>query len=185
MRTRSNPLDLTGFMSGHLLVLRPVSISHHPSGGRRWECVCVCGQKKMLCEIDLLHQRYNSCGCLHDSSLRRYKSHRMSNTRTYRSWTSARCRVVNPRHHAYHRYGGAGVRMCKRWMDSFDAFFADMGTRPDGTSLDRINTHGDYEPGNCRWATPSEQARNRAPYGTFTAKNNTGRSRCGSAGLPS
>lgn len=78
---------------------------------------------------------------------------------TYRSWISMKQRCSNEKHHAYPRYGGKGVTFCNRW-DKFQNFLDDMGIRPDGTSLDRINPFGNYEPNNCRWADPKTQANN-------------------------
>jgi hypothetical protein len=89
------------------------------------------------------------------------RTHRMGNTPEYSAWTGMRGRCLNTADKSFAYYGGRGVQVCVRW-ESFDAFFADMGARPDGMSLDRFpDRDGNYEPGNCRWATPTEQTRNR------------------------
>lgn len=81
---------------------------------------------------------------------------------TYVSWQNMIKRCTDPKHRSYAKYAGAGITVCARWRN-FDAFLADMGERPDGLTLDRYpNREGNYEPGNCRWATPKEQVRNRA-----------------------
>lgn len=79
----------------------------------------------------------------------------------FRSWKAMIGRCESPSDVSYVRYGGRGIAVCERWRDDFEAFLADMGERPEGKSLDRIDVNGDYEPGNCRWATASEQQSNR------------------------
>lgn len=83
--------------------------------------------------------------------------------REYMTWSSMRERCTNASLGHYKHYGGRGIRVCERWMNSFDAFFEDMGVRPEGLTLDRIDVNGDYEPGNCRWATWAVQVANRRP----------------------
>lgn len=90
------------------------------------------------------------------------RKHGMHGTPTYGSWRSMKRRCHDPKHKSYPRYGARGVAVCDRWRESFESFLADMGPRPNGKTLDRFpNPNGHYEPGNCRWATPAEQARNR------------------------
>ena len=96
--------------------------------------------------------------------------HGMSASVTYRSWVSMIRRCTNENAREYSHYGGRGIAVCKRWRDSFAAFFADMGERPEGMSLDRIDNDGNYEPGNCRWATAAEQAANRRPTERWACK---------------
>ena len=84
---------------------------------------------------------------------------------TYVSWIEMRRRCTNPKRENFKHYGGRGITVCRRWMESFEAFFQDMGRRPGrGYSLDRENVNGNYEPGNCRWATQKKQIQNRRSF---------------------
>lgn len=131
-------------------------------GHKVWLCQCDCGAGTRKQSNNLQYVTNPSCGC--DGMLRQIESHKthgMRFTSTYRSWQAAKTRCHNPSARSYSEYGAKGVSMCDEWRDSFEAFYAYMGDRPDGTSLDRYpNWRGNYEPGNCRWATQSEQMRN-------------------------
>lgn len=105
------------------------------------------------------------------ASRRKWKN--PSTTRTYYAWRSMRGRCLNPSNQAWPNYGGRGIRVCKRWVDNYDAFYEDMGPCPDGLSLDRINCNGNYEPGNCRWAGWDTQARNKRTTRLITHQGKT------------
>ena len=95
-------------------------------------------------------------------------------SRTWKAWRSMRRRCYEKTRENYHRYGGRGIRVCKRWKDSFENFLADMGECPAGCTLDRFpDNDGNYEPGNCRWATGKEQSRNTARNLWLTYKGET------------
>ena len=131
--------------------------------GRRgvfYQCTCDCGTETTV-YAGHLRAAAKSCGCVRNGGKR---SHGMSHTPEYRAWENARSRCINPRNRKYPDYGGRGITMCQEWSSSFKAFFDHMGVRPSNLhSLDRINTDGAYEPGNCRWATWVEQNNNRRP----------------------
>lgn len=152
--------DLAGFRSGRLVVVRPLTWA---SKYLRWLCRCDCGRTAEVPDQCLLRAKATqSCGCLRDErTAARCRTHGMTNSPTYQSWCSmiTRCENQNRRHYA--SYGGRGILVCERWRHSFEAFLADMGERPKGTTLDRINNDGNYEPGNCRWATSKQQANNK------------------------
>lgn len=122
-------------------------------GRTKWRCQCVCGEVVVYSSLKL--QTWRSCGCRAVPNVQRKKSPE------YISYRAMLNRCYDAKHPSYSRYGGRGIRVCDRWRESFQAFVDDMGLRPEGHTLDRLDNDGDYEPGNCRWTTPKEQRLNQ------------------------
>ena len=160
MTARRNLIDLTGKRFGrwHVIALHP---ERSRRGETRWVCRCDCGIERVVRSFRLRVGDTKSCGCL---ARERTKTKReMLCARVYWVWRSMKQRCFNPRHRAYRYYGGRGITVCDRWQ-SVQNFFADMGERPPGMSLDRINNDLGYFPENCRWATKAQQMANRRPW---------------------
>ncbi len=163
-------IKIKGKRFGRLIAIRETSVVKRKYFA--WLFLCDCGKKKKLFPHDVIQGITKSCGCLaRDLSRKRNKTHGMSNTPTWVSWRGMRKRCLEKGYHAYPRYGGRGIKICDRW-NSFENFLADMGERPPGTTLDRIDVNGNYEPGNCRWADWVTQAKNRRKRNVYSERVN-------------
>lgn len=153
---------IVGKRFGRLLVIGEAPRHKYPNGrtGRKSIVKCDCGAEKEVFNADLLFGATQSCGCLKRESIPRF-THGLSKTATHRSWVHMKGRCLNRKDSGYKDYGGRGITICARWRHSFQNFLRDMGEKPPGMMLERINNNKGYERGNCKWATRKEQNRNK------------------------
>lgn len=155
-------IDLTNQTFGRWTVLRPDVFK---SGAMHWHCRCDCGTERVVNGAHLRGGKTVSCGCYKAEAKTTHGLHRHP---MYRTWAGMLSRCRNPNDMWYHRYGGRGIKVCERWHD-FANFYADVGDRPEGHTLDRIDNNGGYTPENVRWATHVQQAKTKTQTDRYIA----------------
>ena len=144
--------DISGRTFGKLKV---ISVAYKINKKYCWNCICECGNKKIVDGNRLRSGWTKSCGCLINTQKRQSQNNR------YNVWASMIHRCSNKKSSSYKNYGARGIKVCERWINSFESFCDDMGDRPTGLTLDRIDVNGNYCKENCRWATMKAQNTNR------------------------
>ena len=153
-------IDLLGRRFGRLTV---ISEAAKIKKRIRWLCLCDCGKTKIIDGSNLRNGYTRSCGCLHSEVIKAANStHKQAKTRLYHIWMNMKARCLNPKNKSWNRYGGRGIKVCGEWLEDFERFsrWAKTNGYSEELSIDRIDVNGNYEPNNCRWATPQKQARN-------------------------
>ncbi len=177
---RAQVIPMIGRRFGRLVVIARAGTTG--SGSPTFEARCDCGSITIVMGANLRNGNTVSCGCFMRSNsaargrlrVKHGACRRGQRHREYMIWAGMIQRCSNPDRQQFANYGGRGIRVCARWAHSFEAFLADMGPRPSlKHTLDRINNDGDYEPGNCRWATPQEQANNKRSSRLLTMNGET------------
>jgi hypothetical protein len=170
---RREQLNLAGQRFGLLVVIAVAPLGNR--GHFRSTCRCDCGNEVVIRDAALRCGGSTSCGCRSTKLLiKRNRTHGRTGTAEHRVWMAIKNRCYRPRHNQFHNYGGRGIKMCPRWLNSFESFLEDMGARPSPKhSIERINNSGDYEPANCYWATWKQQSRNKRSNHWITFQGET------------
>lgn len=163
--------DIIGCVFGRLTVLSY-------AGDGKWNCACECGGQPAIKRSNLVTGNSTSCGCKRrETTSRLLTTHGKRHVVEYKTWLRMKQRCLNPNNPDFTYYGGRGITVCDRWKHSFEHFLSDVGGRPSPLhSIDRVDNNGNYEPGNCRWATHTQQMnntrrnlKNRADYNSAEA----------------
>lgn len=162
-------IDLSGKQFGLLTVKERCGHIQRNTKQPTWLCVCDCGRSVIALGYQLRNGSQRSCGCLRAKNS---TTHGLTKSDEYQSWRGMRERCLNSKNSHYSKYGGRGIKFCERW-GKFENFYADMGKRPVGYSLERKNNNADYSPENCCWASPAEQSRNTSRSVMITWKGQT------------
>lgn len=165
-------IDLTGQKFGRLIVID--SEGKDKWGQYKWLCKCDCGNYVKVGGCCLRRGTSRSCGCLSkEKVIERSIIHKMSKSLEYQIWGGMKARCLNKNNKSYQNYSGRGIKVCDRWLNSFENFYKDMGKKPKGKSIDRIDNSKGYYKENCKWATRKEQMRNTRINKMITYKGKT------------
>ena len=173
--------NISNFRFGRLVAKEMVGRDRHKIA--LWRCQCDCGNESTVRLTSLTCNMTKSCGCFNSESRKKMmngnkhaQTDGLSRHYLYMTWTTMKQRCYNPNAAKYYLYGARGIKVCDEWINSFKTFLEDMGDRPEGTTLNRVNNDGPYCKENCEWQTHSEQNRNRRRYkrnrGDYGCSNN-------------
>lgn len=165
-------IDLSGQRFGRLIILDRNKNNKHNQV--MWRCRCDCGKEVIAVGGDLKNNTTRSCGCLQREKASeqgaKTATHGMGRAAIYNVWCNMKARCYNPNTPNFKNYGGRDIKICKRWLNSFENFYKDMGDCPEGLSLDRKDNNAGYCSDNCRWTTRKNQNRNKRNVCPITYK---------------